>query len=848
MKPLVFPATFEALTGNAPFPWQTALYERFCQVGDDNIPKACNLPTGLGKTSVIAIWLIALANFPKKMPRRLVYVVNRRTVVDQTTEEVEKYFAKKVSGIAEFAISTLRGQFADNRDWSADPSRPAVICGTVDMIGSRLLFGGYGIGFKGKPLHAGFLGQDALVVHDEAHLEPAFQQLLIATESEQERCNDARKLRVMELTATSRGKGEVFSLSAADETNPVVNERINAKKSLVFHTVADEKKHLADKLLELCRVHKDSGKAILVFVRTVEALGTVVAGLRKAKCEVQILTGTMRGLERNNMADPRQEKACPIFARFLPPPRADAPEGERWKVEPKSGTVYLVCTSAGEVGVNISADHLVCDLSPFDSMAQRFGRVNRFGKCPDTRIDIVAPATFDDKELDVRRERTLALLFSLNGTGSPAALGKLDPKARVEAFSPQPIILPVTDILFDAWALTTIRDKLPGRPPVAEYLHGKSEWEPPQTKVAWREEVWEIRDRSETDRERKRFQKYAAELLEDYPLKTHELLGDRTDRVFNALKKLAAAPETPVWIIDDEDRVIVTTLGKVVEGDKDDLDDMTILLPRQAGGLDKGLLDGSSKYDSAREDYDVADEWLDKVGRLRKREWDKEKMPKMKLERVIEIRNSDDDDAEPTKVWYWFVRPTFADADAKASQPYDLQPHLDDAKAAAERFVATLIPDAKMRDAIALAAGFHDLGKDRRRWQRGIGNADYPKTKLAKSGNRRAATERSSYRHEFGSLLDIAERDEFKKLDPEYRELVLHLIAAHHGRARPHFPTDEAFDDNHSHDNAMSLAMEVPRRFARLQRKYGRWGLAYLESLVRAADILASKKAEGSDS
>jgi len=35
-------------------------------------------------------------------------------------------------------------------------------------------------------------------------------------------------------------------------------------------------------------------------------------------------------------------------------------------------------------------------------------------------------------------------------------------------------------------------------------------------------------------------------------------------------------------------------------------------------------------------------------------------------------------------------------------------------------------------------------------------------------------------------------------------------------------------------------AVETPCRFARLQRKYGRWGLAYLESLLRAADWAAS--------
>ena len=188
------------------------------------------------------------------MPRRLVYVVNRRTVVDQTTNEVEN-LAKKAdcAGVPTPAISTLRGQFADNREWSADPSRPAVICGTVDMIGSRLLFSGYGVGFKGKPLHAGFLGQDVLLVHDEAHLEPAFQKLIVDIEKEQrdgERTGDLpwKKLRVMELSATSRGTGDVFTLTDK-EKNPeppnddtpaplaMVWKRMTSKKGLKFHGV-----------------------------------------------------------------------------------------------------------------------------------------------------------------------------------------------------------------------------------------------------------------------------------------------------------------------------------------------------------------------------------------------------------------------------------------------------------------------------------------------------------------------------------------------------------------------------------------------------------------------------------
>src|SRR5881296_3927124 len=214
-----FDEAFRELTGHAPFPWQKALYGRFANEEPD-FPSIVSIPTGLGKTGIIGIWLVAVAFHPEKIPRRLVYVVNRRTVVDQTTNEVERLrtnlktstMLEPLRGLCAFsrgpelplAISTLRGQFADNHEWSADPSRPAVICGTVDMIGSRLLFSGYGVGFKAKPLHAGFLGQDVLVVHDEAHLEPAFQDLLTAIKKEQWEIEGSQpmhwpKLHVMEL-------------------------------------------------------------------------------------------------------------------------------------------------------------------------------------------------------------------------------------------------------------------------------------------------------------------------------------------------------------------------------------------------------------------------------------------------------------------------------------------------------------------------------------------------------------------------------------------------------------------------------------------------------------------------
>lgn len=840
MEPIDFATAFHALTGNAPFPWQQALYSRFV-AGD--IPASCNLPTGLGKTSVIAVWLIALAN-GAQVPRRLVYVVNRRTVVDQTTDEVVKYRHRLageepdnrdvLSDLAErlcklsatpgtpLAISTLRGQFADNREWSADPSRPAVICGTVDMIGSRLLFSGYGCGFKTRPLHAGFLGQDALLVHDEAHLEPAFQELLTAIEKEQRRCNDFRPLRVMELTATSRGGGEVFGLTPDDHENETVQRRVNAKKQL--HLVENHVENkLAEEIAELALKYKaaESAPAVLVFVRRVKDVDKVIKKLPRDSYEQ--LTGTLRGLERDGLV------RKPIFQRFLP--ESNRAEG----VTPQSGTVYLVCTSAGEVGVNISADHLVCDLSTFESMAQRFGRVNRFGNCPDTEIHVVHPKEFDDEDdVQVRLQRTLELLRELNGNASPAALGALDAEKRRAAFAPTPTILPTSDILFDAWAMTTIRDKLPGRPPVEPYLHGVAKWQPPETHVAWREEVARITGGLLDQHDPK-------ELLDQYPLKPHELLRDNTDRVHDRLEKLKADAATPVWIVSDDDAVEVTTLGELIEAGKEKIERQTVLLPPRAGGLANGFLTSDAPTAT-----DVADEWHNDEGQQRRvRVWDEAAegvSDAMRLIRTIDTNpdaDEADDEAAGRRFWHWFeLRKGGDDVGVNNSKyPVSWQTHTDDVVRNTTA-ISEKLPLDELRPLLILAAKCHDLGKKRKLFQRVLGNFE-PGVWLAKSGkNGGRLTER--YRHEFGSLLDTEQVEAFKALSEDLRVFVLHLIAAHHGRGRPHFPADEAFDPEPNGRDPDKVARETPQRFARLQRKYGRWGLAYLESLLRAADYAAS--------
>ena len=889
-----FSGAFETLTGHVPFPWQSALWRELTTRRCDAWPEAVDIPTGLGKTNVIAVWILARVAQPLEIPRRLVYVVNRRTVVDQTTAEVERLRTKLpelgIPGFTELAISTLRGQFADNREWSAAPSKPAVICGTVDMIGSRLLFGGYRIGYKSRPLHAGFLGQDALLVHDEAHLEPAFQALVEHIQKEQEEAEKTGDLpwptlRVLALSATQRGDDERTRvvLPLTDEERQVpssipdrpqepvhhVWKRLRAPKRLVFHEVDSDK--LGEKAAELAREYKDSDRTILVFLQRVEDVVSTAETLEKEDCKVATLTGTMRGYERDQLV-----KSNGVFRRFM----ASAAESN---AEPVEGAVFLIATSAGEVGVDLDADHLVCDLTTFDSMAQRLGRVNRRGKREDTQVHIVHPAKFDTSDktrgsLNERRERTLALLMGLPGNDAcPLHLLGLDATSRAAAFAPMPSIPRVSDIIFDNWAMTSIRGELPGRPPLAPFLHGITEWEPPHTAIAWREEV-EVLNEDILTRDGETLPE---DLLGIFPLKPHELLSDRSDRIQRGLEQMnkRAGGAWPVWLVADDGRVEVTSLHALMDADKKEvlrrIAGATLLLPPTAGGLGKdgqfnGKLAGMEDHPGG---YDIADRWREGSGEVwRCRRWDEAEPPRgMALVRTVDTRpmvdEGDHDDADlaeskggngnthaARRSWHWYVRPKEAEDVTPASlEPVPLEDHVNAVVARARQITDDLVLPDELRAAVVLAAELHDLGKRRELWQRTIGNPN-PSEWYAKPGKPQGAPRwrtraLTAYRHEFGALLDVLDPNQaiaakLKALSPDMQDVVLHLIAAHHGHARPHFTPEGMCDPNHRQETAETAGVEVMRRYARLQRRYGRWGLAYLESLLRAADWAASAEAQ----
>jgi CRISPR-associated endonuclease/helicase Cas3 len=894
--PQLFSDSFTSLTGYPPMRWQKRLFGKLV---DGDIPAALDLPTGLGKTSVIAIWLIALAEQAAagavRLPRRLVYVVDRRTVVDQATAEalklrntlktfdandaigwirgaLDKLCVDPSDEASPLAISTLRGELADNREWQADPARAAIVVGTVDMIGSRLLFTSYGnVGWKMRAFNAGLIAHDTLIVHDETQLSPAFEELLRQIEDAQR--GQPKRLRVLSLSATRRPvnlaqardsvPSDIFLLTDEDRDEDLVKRRIGAAKALRFHDVPDVKL-LPQRLAELALAHRDARVRVLVYVRSPEDAKDVHHMLSKAVGgeAVEVLTGTLRGRERDKLA------GAALFKSFTAHIEREVLESSR----------FLVATSAGEVGVNLDADHLVCDLTTLDSMIQRLGRVNRLGRNTGfvARVDVcVAPTK--DGDLGVRLDKARSILdtllrrdgdaFDASPMELAAAVGA-DAVALEKAFSKTPRLRQLTDILLDKWALTSVRD-MPGRPPIEDWLHG-IEGEPPETTVAWREEVADLVRHGVNGGDIDNW-------LEVHPIKAWERLRERSWRAAECFKRMAARREEgdpPIGaLVIRPDRKLqqIEDLAKLA--DTSLIASATVLLPKEAGGLSGGLLDSDSKdatdvadalpkmasaqrarvhishteehgwqiqllgfaddqgdLTNIHSELDVTDSLDEVIATITKR---------LNLTEKGRLVLQEDEDEIHVLVAFGESRSTETalDTSAAARSEQTLANHLDWTGRAAAAIVARLGLDIAICDAVVLAARWHDQGKDRRSWQRAIGNRE-PHRPLAKSGRGRFDNRVcAGYRHEFGSLIDAA-NDSGILENPE-QDLILHLIACHHGRARPHFEEWE-FDPQAASATNTDTAAEAMRRYARLSRRFGYWQLAWLEALMKCADVIAT--------
>jgi CRISPR-associated endonuclease/helicase Cas3 len=1017
--PLNFTDCFKQLTENNPFDWQERLFGKFVN-GD--LPDSCDIPTGLGKTATMAVWLIALGCLLREkartLPLRLVYVVDRRVIIDQATDEAEKLLEKLTQSISDtsnplhslartfreasmpgsellIALSTLRGQKADSREWCLDPSRPAIIVSTVDMIGSRLLFSGYGrVGINHRSLQAGLLGQDTLVVIDEAHLSPVFVSTLLDIKQAIHRTPLLRPFHVMSLSATVSGSGKTLAI---DEQKELRNEqarlRLNAKKQielLPFNQTAKAKegkkasqKEIDEELADLmvnCAIHyelglqSELGKSVVIFVQTVnlvnliaEKLGDELEKLAirntigetidrkelnrlREAVEARILkmTGEMRGYER----DREQLVESPKFKAFLP---------ERDRETPRP-TQYLIATSSAEVGVNLDADDGLCDLSTLDSMIQRIGRINRFGKTESAIIVIIDEqglnAFASDRQQDEEHRRALLQLATeidqLQSQAAKAlddkaakreALKKISAKknerkklekktadyrldnierenakayftwkalkaredefgkinasplalrgllnANQKALPDTPVRPPFDEARVDDWAMTSLKQADYPRPLVQYWLRGVIDDQSAQTTFVWRIDLDHLDFASISDSTSQERLRQAVELATTIPIQPQERANIATLRAATLLKTLAGRfPDKPIVLIDPGGEAKAHPL-KDYKRLFALLAFSTIILPCSVGGLDDAgnpteratgsvpdvieednkewtrylIIPHSPENFSIKQINQFAqldDEPNEESNLLTCQAALKSSLVKGKgvcvntKEILRAFANANEEENKAVSYIAFFFNQDAGKNDTKASLEAEHFLREDDDVASlgvptrtvaehdadVERYARDMAERIGLSDEVIellAAAGFrHDLGKTREWWQRAIGNFDgiaYAKSTVKSFDH----SFNQGYRHEFGSLVDSL-RDGQLETHP-HRELILHLIAAHHGYARPHFP-ERAFDRNQPKPESERVAHEVMLRFIRLQREYGWWQLAYLEAILKAADALASR-------
>ena len=815
-------------------------------------------------------------------------------------------------------ISTLRGGLADNRDWLEDPSKPAIVVGTIDMIGSRLLFEGYGVSRGMRPYHAGFLGVDTLVLLDEAHLCPPFEALLRQVASGRNGKLGPRPgtepitppFHLMSLSATGRELVEmpadsVFRLEEQDVHEPVVHQRLSARKRLSVTELEDERSMtecIARRAIELA--DGDTPSRVLVYChRRTDAVAVKESIDKEYKKrqrggelpdghESELLVGERRVYERTGLEEWLDRNG------FLGSSKT-----------PPGAPTFLIATSAGEVGVDLDADHMVCDLVAYERMVQRLGRVNRRGGEGRTaKVDVFAaspkskanaPKTGKgrpENDLETFKRRLAPLLLLPRGEdgcrdASPSAtvaLKRSHPDVVDAATTPAPLYPGLTRPLVDAWSMTSL-NRHEGRPEVAPWLRGWEDEEEPQTDVVWRKYLPSVRTDADTSVQ----PEMVADFFRVAPIHATERLEAASGRVFDWLLKRTSQvakrnPDHDMTITEDEVVAILLDrtgehvasakfselrhLAALAKGmsrsekrarDRRKQDWRNRFLPgallvvdARMCGLRDGMLDEKSESDVATADAD--ERWREEredvsVERSRPlirflvaevtgagEEEGLEVAPEHEDWRHVRIFETRFDGGgvawHGLAVYKWPDEVADEDSRSILSTPQTLAAHAEEAAARAREMAARLGLSAEEIGAISIAARLHDEGKAAARWQDAMNapkDNGRPYAKTSGGGNWRLL---EGYRHEFGSLL-TAERSELPDCT---RDLILHLIAAHHGNARPLISSAGCEDGPPS--LLESRAGDAALRFARLQKRYGPWGLAWREAILRAADQSVSRE------
>ncbi len=851
---------FHTAFGNEPFDYQKVLADEKTE-----FPSLLDAPTGSGKTnSVLGAWLWRRMQKAETVGRRLIYCLPMRTLVEQTREVTKTALTNlREAGLIapnDFSVHTLYGGDVSD-DWDIYPERQQIIIGTQDLLLSRALNRGYAMNRFRWAFHFGLFNNDCLWVFDEVQLfgDGLATTAQMAAMREKFTTFGAAKSLWMSATLNKdwlktvdlrRQVDELnkLELSEKDRENPELKKRLKAVKNL---QKANLNCRLPKGLADFVFQKHERGTQTLVVVNTVARAQEVFAEIEKnySDAEKQAKKNADLPLLENQPGKPEIKL---LHSRFRPAERKE------WQkiFDDKNADRIIVATQVIEAGVDISAKLLLTDIAPFPSLVQRFGRVNRTGEFDASEIFwIDLPLTknrekFAATDLAKLNDKTLAEIVKIIkpyewenieksrailetiDSASPNDLRKIEYK---EIYTPNHVLRQRDLVdLFDTTADLSGFDL-----DVSRFVRGGEERD---VSVYWRENVEEtIKPVKGTKKERKDLAK---------------LLAPHRDELCSVpiYDAKSFIDKKKAWTFD-------TLSGEWREIKKDNLrTGMIVLLDAKTGGYDRTGWNPKSK---AVRTVAPPDE-------------------KSKVEAETNAEAIDDDNQTyETEVGNKFI-----------SYTQTLTAHsLEVRRAAEETLIALNLPQLdKFAEQIISAAHHHDLGKAHPIFQATVHKID-KETSLenynfgeilakAKSGGKHR---RSKFRHELASALALIQRNRDLPETEKHSDLEIYLVAAHHGKVR--LSIRALPDENKPKDNEGKFQPE--RKYARgiwdddelpatnlgngvifpetilnldaltlgrndknesswlerminLRDDLGVFRLAYLEAVIRAADVQAS--------